>query len=119
MSLIDDQSAEIDAQLDRAWRKCRYGKKYSPAYEVALRIKTIRMVLSGKSNSLGDRVVLLLDKIKTMLENAFDRGEVDPGDIVDMLFSLHTAWILLVGAVSTSKKLREIADALDAKPGKD
>jgi hypothetical protein len=78
MSLIDDQSADIDEKLLASRQKCRYGKKYSPAYAVALRIKTIREVLSGKSHSPGDRLVLLLDKIQTMLSNAFDRGEVDP-----------------------------------------
>ena len=69
MSLIDDHSAEIDARLDLAWQKCGYGKKYSPAYEVALRIKAIREVLSGKSHSPGDQLVQLLDKIQTMLSN--------------------------------------------------
>jgi hypothetical protein len=119
MSLIDDQSAEIDAQLFLARQKSRYGKRYSPAYEVALRIKTIREVLSGKSHSPGDQLVQLLDKIKTMLSNMFDRGEVDPEDMVHIRFSLFTAWILLMAAVSTSKKLRKVADALDAKPGDD
>jgi len=119
VSLVDDRSAEIDAQLDLSWQKFRYGKKYSPAYEVALRIKTIREVLSGKSHSPGDRLVLLLDKVKTVLSNAFDRGEVDPEDIVHIRFSLLTAWILLMAAVATSKKLRKVADALDAKPGDD
>lgn len=119
MSFVDDQSAEIDAQLDRAGQKCRYGRKYSPAYDVALRIKTIREVLSGKSHSPGDQLVLLWEKIETLWSDMFDRGEVDPKDMVHILFSLRTAWILLVGAVSTSKSLREIADALDAKPGDD
>jgi hypothetical protein len=120
MSLIDDQSAEIDAQLEIAWQKCRYGRKYSPAYEVALRIKTIRMALSGKSHSPGDQLVQLLDKIKTMLSNMFDRGEVDPPeDMFHIRFSLFTAWILLMAAVSTSKKLRKVADALDAEPAID
>jgi hypothetical protein len=119
MSLIDDQSAEIDAQLEIAQQKCLYGKKYSPAFEVALRIKTIRALLSGKTHSPGDQLVLLLDKIKTVLSKVFDRGEVAPEEIVHILFSLQTAWILLVGAVSMNKSLREIADALDASPGDD
>ncbi len=120
MSLIDDQSAEIDSQLDGAWQKCRYGKKYSPAYEVALRIKTIRTMLSGESHSAGDRLSLLWDKIETVWSDIFERTpDLDSKEAYDIYFSLLTAWILLVGAVSTSKRLREIADALDAKPMND
>jgi hypothetical protein len=101
MSLVDDRTAEIDAQFDRAWQKHRYGKKYSPAYEVALRIKTIRTILSAKGQDPGDQLILSLDKIKTVLSNMFDRGEVDPEDMVHILFSLHTAWILLVGVTAS------------------
>jgi hypothetical protein len=119
MSLANDRSAEIDAQLDRAWQKCRYGKKYSPTYEVALRIKTIRKVLSGNSRSPADQLVLMWDKIETEWSDMFDRGEIDPENMAHILFSLRSAWMLLVSAVSTSKRLRKIADALDAEPGND
>jgi len=119
MSLPDDQSAEIDAQLDRASQKLLYGRKYSPAYEVALQIKTIRKVLSGKGRSPAGQLVLLWDKIETGWSDMLDRGEVEPENMVRILFSLRSAWMLLVGAVSTSKSLRKVADALDAKPTDD
>jgi hypothetical protein len=93
VSWIDDQSAEIEAQLDAAWQKCGYGKTYSRAYEVAERIKFIRFLLSEK-----------------------EEKDVDPNlNCVEANYILQTAGILLIAAITTSKKLREIADAIDAE----
>jgi len=93
MSLIDDQAAELDAQLDVAWQRVIYGKTYSPAYGVARRIKEIRKILSAKE-----------------MENA------DPNLIWwERRLLMQAAGMLLMGAVTSSKKLREVADALDAE----
>ncbi len=122
MSLIDDQSAEIDAQLDAAWQKCLYGKKYSPAFEVARRIKTIRAILSkncGKRDTPGSELAKFWKTIDAKWSDLVERRELQPSDWVLGKFSLVTAWVLLVAAVSTSKRLREVANALDAEPAED
>jgi len=90
MSLNDDLAAEIEAKLDWARQKSRYGRKYSPAFELARRIKMIRRMLS-------------------------DRPADAKSNRVEIKFMAETARILLRAATVTSKKLREIADALDTK----
>jgi hypothetical protein len=97
MSLIDDQAAELDAQLDVAWQKCLYGRTYSPAYEMARRIKLIRFILSKK-----------------------EEGDASPNlNWSERRLTIQTAGLLLIGAITSSKKLREVADALDAEKGED
>jgi hypothetical protein len=120
MSLVDDRSAEIDAQLLRAWEKCRYGKRYSPAYDLALEIKTLRQFLSERNHSAADRLILLWSKVETTWLEVFEQeAGLDVKEWYDIRVALRTAWILLTAAITTSKKLREIADALDAEPGDD
>jgi hypothetical protein len=117
VSLADDRSAELDELLDAAWQKHRYGKKYSPAYEVARRIKTIRAMLNcGKENTPQSELAKLWEKIDAQWSNR--ETDLDP-DFMFGEFSLFTAWVLLNAAVSTSKKLREVANALDAETAED
>jgi hypothetical protein len=125
MSLVDDRSAEIDAQVDRARQKIRYGRRYSLAYEVAEDIKAIREFLARKDHSAVDRLVVLWNKVDAtwwgILEGTpgLDAAELDVAEWYEIRVALRTAWFLLVGAVSMSKRLRQVADALDAKPGDD
>jgi hypothetical protein len=120
MSLVDDQTAEIDAQLLRALEKCRYGRRYSPAYELALEIKTLRQFLSDRNHSAADRLTLLWNKVETMWLDVFEQKPgLDVKELYDIRVALRTAWILLIAAITTSKKLREVADALDAAPADD
>jgi hypothetical protein len=93
MSFTDDRHAEIEAQLDRAWQKCLYGRKYGPAYELALHIKVLRSILKKKEEKDVDSEL----------------------NCVERRYMLRTAGILLLAAITTSKKLREVADALDAE----
>lgn len=92
MSLIDDQTAEIDQLIDIAWQRCLYGKTYSPAYEVARRIRDIRKILAAKEEENVDANLTWLERRLLM----------------------QAAGILLMGALTSSKKLREVANALDA-----
>jgi hypothetical protein len=39
MSITDDKIARAEALLGRAGEKCIYGKSYSPAYDLADRIR--------------------------------------------------------------------------------
>ena len=117
MSLVDDRAAEIDAQLSRAWQKCRYGKKYSPAYEVARQIKTLRKFLSSKNHSAVNRLILLWRKLDAAWLGIMGRTpDLDVKEWCDLHIALSTAWVLLVVTVSSNKKFRKIADALDAQP---
>jgi hypothetical protein len=121
MSLIDDQSAEIDAQLFLARQKSRYGKRYSLAYELALEIKTLREFLSGRRHSAADRLFLLWAKIDNVWSDILERRATDlePKQAYEIYIALRTAWELLTAAVSMNKNLRKIADALDAAPADD
>jgi len=88
MSFYDDRDAEIEALLERARNKCAFGKKYSPAVELALNIKTLRQILAKK-----------------------DISELNE---VERRFADQAAEILLSNSITSSKKLRQVADALDA-----
>jgi len=92
MSLSDDQAAEVDAQLDAAWQKSLYGKTYSQAFEVARNIKVIRKILSQKAKG----------KSASSL------------NLVERRLMKQMADVLLRAAITSSDKLRELADALDA-----
>jgi hypothetical protein len=93
MSRVDDESAEIEEKLDRAWQKCLYGRQYSPAFEVARRINAIRSILSAKEEGKADAEL----------------------NYVERKYLLQTAGLLLISGITASKKLREIANALDAE----
>lgn len=97
MSLIDDQAAEMDAQLDVAWKKCVYGRRYSPAYELADQIKSLCLFTSLQKGRPTDRAV-----------NRWARQ-----------WRAKIAEILLGAAITSSRKLREVADALDAEKKED
>ena len=97
MSLSDDQAAEIDAQLDAAWQKSLYGKTYSFAFEVARNIKVIRKILAQKGRG----------KSASSLNS------------VERKLMKQMAEVLLQAAVTSSDKLRELADALDAEQRSD
>lgn len=58
MSYADDRSAELDAQLERAWQKCLYGRKYSRAYALASRIKDVRLILKEKEREKGESIAI-------------------------------------------------------------
>ncbi len=92
MSLIDDQAAELDELLDLAGQKCLYGRTYSPAYQIARRIKVIRSILKKKE----------------------EKGADPKLNEVEEKYLVQTAGLLLISSLTESKKLREIADALDA-----
>ena len=94
MSLRDDQNAQIEAKLDRAWLKSQYGRTYSPAFEVAQRIKDIRDLLAEKEKGNSEAEL-----------NSFERQ-----------FLTQTAGILLIAALTETEKLHEIARALGTEP---
>jgi hypothetical protein len=95
MSFHDEQAAELEAKIDSAWQKCLCGRKYSPAFEAARRIEVVRWILAAKEEG----------KTGTSPDlNEFERR-----------YLLQTAGLLLLAAVTRTKKLRQIADALDAK----
>jgi len=49
-----------------------------------------------------------------------EEGNADPNlDEIERRLMMRTAGILLMGAITSSKKLHEVADALDADEGKD
>jgi len=81
----------------RVWQKIRYGRRYSELYELARDIKSLRPLL------------------KT-LEQAGRDYEVDP---IETKRAMTVAMSLLGAAATSSKKLREIAAALDAEISKD
>lgn len=97
MSQYDDELAEQEARLDAAWQKCFYGKRYSPAYELAMKIKAIRYILKEKEEGKAD-------------------PELNPGE---QRYLLSTAGWLLLAAITSSQKLVEVAKALEAERSED
>ncbi len=97
MSMTDDWLAQVHARLEAARQKCRYGRTYSQAHELADRIETIRVILSKKEEPEGDPAL----------------------NVVEARYILHTAGYLFLGALTESDKLREVADALDQEPATD
>jgi hypothetical protein len=93
MSQPDDLNAKIEAQLDAAWKKCTYGKRFSPAYELAEQIIYLR-ILSTPARERN------LDPFVRQWERKW-KG--------------RTAHALLLAAMKSAKKLRQVADALDAR----
>ena len=91
MSLQDDLNAEIEAQLDGAWKKCTYGKRFSPAYQLAEEIIKLRILSTSRERNLHPFVKQWHRKWKS-----------------------RTAHILLLAAMRSATKLRQVADALDA-----
>jgi hypothetical protein len=91
MSYQDDLNAKIEAQLDAAWKKCTYGKRFSPAYELAEQIIYLR-ILSTRARE----------------RNPFVRQW-------ERKWKGRTAHVLLLAAMKSAKKLRQVADALDAR----
>jgi hypothetical protein len=117
MSRIDDEIAEIEEKLDRALEKCAYGRKYSPAYRVAREIKMFRKILSkkcGNSRTPAHELFLLWPKIEALLLGMEDDEKSDPVEWNQLRWFAGAGWGLLVGAVCDSKRLREVANALDA-----
>jgi len=92
--MTDDWLAQVDARLEAARQKCRYGRTYSQAHELADRIETIRVILSKKEEPEGDPAL----------------------NVVEAKYILQTAGYLFLGALTESDKLRQVADALDQEP---
>ncbi len=89
MSFTDDRHAQVEARLKAARQKCRYGRTYSPAHDLADRIKFIRFLLSEKAEPKGDAAL----------------------NAVEATYILQTAGYLFLGALTESDKLRQVADA--------
>jgi hypothetical protein len=97
VSLADDRHAEIEDQLDRARERCMLGRDYSPAHELAARIEAIPRIM----------------------ELADGKSPDSPAYRLAHKYRADTALILLTAAITTSDKLREVADAMDAEKGVD
>lgn len=92
MSQYDDELAEIEAALDHAWQKCKYGRLHSPAHDLANRIKVIKLILSDKVEKKSCRPTL---------------------NIVEKKYILNTAGCLLISAMTEIDKLRQVANAFE------
>jgi hypothetical protein len=121
---IDNWNDLIDEELDLAWERSAYGRRYSPVYAMSKQIKVIRFFLSRFTGRTVEEAVRELGPVCLKIEEVNWSGKhpdkkieallEDEGDML-----LRTSWLLLMGAVLSTKKLRELADALDAEPGVD
>jgi len=92
VSFTDDRAAEIDAYLERAWEKVRWGRRHSPAFEVARQLLAFR--------KLGWRP-------------DFDPLE-DFGRDPKRRFLIRLAMVLLAAGITGSRKLGAVVNALRA-----
>jgi len=113
MSWQDDYDAEIDEYLDHAEDKVLWGRNYSPAYVLAKRIRAVWMLFSkncGEERHPKEELRKSQCKINEVLVNILRDRKIG---FEEREFLLAGLW-LLVGAVLDTKKLRAVADALDA-----
>lgn len=124
MSLRDERTAELWTKLDIAWQKCLYGKTYSPAYEVARRIQEIRALMPSTLQAAVDPGLDAAD-FDRMLRSAKNQEAIDPNpvwwNVEPNLNSWQrklieeTASVLLLGAITASSKLHDVATALETE----
>jgi len=119
---IDDWNDLIEEELDLAREKSAYGRKYSPIYAMSKWIKQTRALLSSYTGRTAEEAARELWSVCRKIEfEEVNWWGKHPDEKIDLLLKcegdilLQTGWLLLMGAVASTKKLRELADALDAE----